>query len=55
MYTEAEFFAKYTAARYKNIDLVEGKAWIHIGDTTNYYSRNVDGSWDNYDCRTTYS
>jgi hypothetical protein len=53
-YSEAEFFAKYDAARSKGIDLTEGTAWIHHGHTYNYYRRESDGSWTNYNCSTKY-
>lgn len=54
-YSEQEFFKKYDHAQYKKIRLSEGLAWIRHGYTINYYHRHPDGSWTNYDCRTSYS
>lgn len=53
-YTEVEFFEKYDRAPSKGINLSDGVAWIRISATTNYYCRESDGSWTNYDCKTRY-
>ena len=53
-YTEAEFFSKYDKAQWKSITLSEGTAVIQQRNTLNYYKRESDGSWTNYECRTVY-
>lgn len=33
---------------------INGHVVIRTGSTNNYYRRNYDGSWTNYDCKTVY-
>jgi hypothetical protein len=54
-FTEAEFFEKYDRAQYKGGKLSDGLVWLRFGATINYYRRESDGSWTNYDCRTRYT
>lgn len=54
MYTNEEFQQMYDNAHSKSIKLSEGKARITKGATTNYYVQHSDGSWTNYDCKTSY-
>ena len=50
--SEAEFFQMFDSAKHKSINLTDGLAWIMVGNfTDNYYRRERDGSWTNYDCR----
>lgn len=34
-------------------ELIDGEITIKLGNTINYYKREYDGSWTNYDCKTT--
>jgi len=51
-YTEQEFYRMYDSAIFKKINLSSGLAWIQKGKTTNYYRKEEDGSWTNYNCMT---
>lgn len=33
-------------------DQYNGKIVRRVGKTVNYYSKNEDGTWTNYDCKT---
>ena len=54
-YTEQEFFEMFDRQGFgKSINLTNGLAYITKGKTTNYYKREADGSWTNYNCTSRY-
>lgn len=56
-YTNEEMEAKFMANPTRHTRNYETRtAIIHYGrSTVNYYMQHADGSWTNYDCKTTYS
>lgn len=55
--TDEQFKEKIQAAGFlrSRVDYVNKTAWIMYGKaTTNYYQQHRDGSWTNYDCKTSY-
>jgi len=50
-YTEEELFSMKGIISSAQL-LYQGKVVRLIGKTYNYYIRESDGSWTNYDCRT---
>lgn len=52
-YTEEEMFEMTSI--HDTIDLKRGLILRVRGNTHNYYQRESDGSWTNYDCKTVYT
>ncbi|GAG12817.1 unnamed protein product [marine sediment metagenome] len=55
-YTEQEIKTKIQKGVMLNSvdDFINGYIQIKIGYTINYYKKEQDGSWTNYNCRTVY-
>lgn len=53
-YSDKEMMLMIDACISSAKSLVEGKIVRQVGHTYNYYSREKDGSWTNYDCKTVY-
>jgi len=51
-YTRDEMRAKANKHHVTTGNWDRGRFTITIGQTKNYYRREHDGSWSNYDCRT---
>ena len=53
MYTDDEMKQKNIITSVR--DFLNGYCVTKNGNTYNYYQRNHNGTWDNYDCKTRYS
>lgn len=53
-YTDEEMKDKIRRAHKKTLDnWLDGRVILQVGRTVNYYMQHSDGSWTNYNCRTT--